>query len=280
MRIKSNQVIEVHVGDRFNNLVVLEKAYDIPYGNLWLCQCDCGLKQDILEVDLLQGNITSCEKCSHLHISKKKETTLEKYGDLTLLFEVLPSYTSKGRLQQKFCCKCICGNLCIAYLKNLKSGKTFSCGCQVQSVSRLKRIWKGILVRTDPQKCTNPSVREAYINRGITLCDEWKNFISFKEWSFSHGYSDILTIDRINNDLGYSPSNCRWVTMRQNSCNKRNSIRLPNGHSFSDLLWNLGIPTRSSLYRKYATYYKVYGELPQEILSKIEELSLDFSKII
>lgn len=72
------------------------------------------------------------------------------------------------------------------------------------------------------QRCTNPNSTyfPRYGGRGITICPEWRARHNFKEWALSHGYRDDLTIDRIDNDKGYSPENCRWVTPSQNCCNR------------------------------------------------------------
>ena len=84
--------------------------------------------------------------------------------------------------------------------------------------TRLFSIWANMLTR-----CHNPKFIRYYRygGRGITVCDEWRNdFMSFYNWAMANGYDDSLTIDRINNDGNYEPSNCRWVTIKI-QCNNR-----------------------------------------------------------
>ena len=89
--------------------------------------------------------------------------------------------------------------------------------------ARLYRIWSNMI-----QRCTNPKVDNYnfYGGRGIKVCEEWReDFVSFRNWALSNGYTDYLTLDRIDNDGNYEPSNCRWET-HLNQCNntRRNHL--------------------------------------------------------
>lgn len=77
------------------------------------------------------------------------------------------------------------------------------------------------------EHCSIDEVKRRYFDRGITVCDEWaKSTDAFIEWSLSNGYQDGLQIDRIDNDKGYSPENCRWITPKQNSRNRADNSKV------------------------------------------------------
>lgn len=84
------------------------------------------------------------------------------------------------------------------------------------SGTRLYRIWGSMLARCGHRACSNPSGVKYYIEKGITVCPEWRVFPAFAAWAMANGYSDDLTIDRENSDADYYPGNCRWVSMKEN----------------------------------------------------------------
>lgn len=130
-------------------------------------------------------------------------------------------------------CRCDCGKEKIVATTLLRSGITKSCGCLKIDNGRSKRIhgmrrhpayiiWAKII-----QRCTNPSVERypQYGGRGITICDAWRhNPGAFCQWAIENGFAVGLQIDRIDNDKGYSPENCRFVTVKQN-CRNRSTTR-------------------------------------------------------
>jgi hypothetical protein len=128
-------------------------------------------------------------------------------------------------------CKCDCGNTTIIPTNKLTSGKTKSCGCLKKetakppivvkhgmSHSRLYHVWKDMKGR-----CYRPTSQRYHTHgaRGIKVCDEWLLFKPFRKWALSNGYQENLTLDRINNDGNYEPTNCRCATMKTQANNRR-----------------------------------------------------------
>ena len=134
-------------------------------------------------------------------------------------------------------CRCDCGKESIIESSNLRRGMCVSCKSCAKTIhghygTRLYGIWKNMIKRC---YVSSEVHYNRYGGRGIKICDEWgKNFLAFSLWSVVNGYSDSLTLDRINNDKDYCPENCRWTTKSQqqrNRCDtsylKINGIRKP-----------------------------------------------------
>lgn len=152
---------------------------------------------------------------------KLKDLRNKKFGDLIVLNE---SYMRINNATY-WKCKCSCGNEKPIFSGNLILGKATSCGCKKQKTQfvRLRRIFNNM-----KQRCYNPlhTRYKDYGGRGIKICDEWlSDHKTFYDWAIKNDYTDNLSIDRIDNDGNYEPSNCRWVTMKVQQNNRRNNIK-------------------------------------------------------
>lgn len=190
----------------------------------------------------------------HKRDTRIKDLTGQQFGFLTAL-ELVTNPKRKGAHKgAHWVFSCVCGNTCIKTASNVQQaaskGLKPSCGCKTnKSVNPHKkhgmyhhpayRVWRGMITR-----CTNPRQKAwmHYGGRGITVCPEWKaDFSNF--WNdMGATYQPGLQLDRTDNDLGYNPNNCRWVTQPENARNKRNTIKLPGNKRIADISAETGIP--------------------------------------
>ena len=105
--------------------------------------------------------------------------------------------------------------------------------------------YAGMMVRCGHSKGASERSLRDYRDRGIAVCELWqKSPLAFGDWLLAHGWRKGLQIDRIDNNKGYSPENCRVVTRRDNLNNRRNTSRLDDGTSLADFCSSIGIKTR------------------------------------
>lgn len=183
-------------------------------------------------------------------MGKFQDLSGNKYGKLTVIKAI--NEKQKPGCHKKWLCKCECGNTTIVSADHLKKGDTKSCGCYFHGLSktRLYNIWGHMKSR-----CYDPADQnyKYYGKRGITICDEWKyNFSEFYKWAVNNGYSEKLTIDRIDNNARYSPSNCRWTTKKIQANNTRWNHKVNyNGEEHNIAEWAIitGIKANTIIYR-------------------------------
>ena len=162
------------------------------------------------------------------------DLTGRKFGKLTVLKRDEEKQTARYWL-----CECECGKQISTITASLTNGRTKSCGClrrkphkHGEYKTRLYRIWGSMKGR-----CNDPK-NDGYGGRGITVCEEWKEYIPFRDWALSNGYQDNLSIDRIDVNGNYKPDNCRWVDDYIQANNTRKNVNITwNGETHSLSEW-------------------------------------------
>lgn len=183
-----------------------------------------------------------------------KDLTGKKFGFWRVIKRVENHPATRSA---QWLCECECGTKRIVRGSQLKGGKSKSCGCHKNDYNRthggkgtrLYECWRHMRYR-----CENPN-NQAYKDYGardISVCEDWHDFSKFQQWANANGYDDSLTIDRIDVDGNYEPSNCRWVGSKTQMNNRRNTKHYEmDGKNLTLSEWSqlTGIP-RSTIYNR------------------------------
>lgn len=203
-------------------------------------------------------------------MSKLIDLTSKKFGRLTVIERAEDYISPKGKKYTQWLCQCDCGKFKVVSTSRLKDGTTQSCGCYSKETkekhglcnSRLYEIYYGI-----KKRCLNKNSKsyKDYGGRGISICNDWLDqdvgFVNFYNWAISNGYKDNLTLDRINTNGNYEPSNCRWVSKKEQSNNKRNNINITyNGKTQTLKQWCLELNIDYKTAHKKIKYSKIEFE--------------------
>ena len=196
---------------------------------------------------------------------EKIDLTGQPFGRLVVIREY--GRTKGGKVT--WLCRCECGAETVVTSDHLRSEHTQSCGClrleQITTHDCAHEAWYPTYA-TMMRRCGHwegASERKLsdYRDRGIAVCGLWKKSPrAFGDWLLSHGWRKGLQIDRIDNNQGYSPDNCRVVTCKENNNNKRNTLRLDDGTSLAMFCTSIGINTREGekVTKKYDRIRKMW----------------------
>ncbi len=252
-------------GQRYGNWLVLGRDDSRGYteyqkNTYWLCRCDCGTHKSLRGHRLRTGESLSCG-CRFSGF----DLTGQTYGRLT----VVNQRVGRSRTRKVFWnCVCVCGRTKAIESLKLRTGETSSCGClqrerasaansrHRRSASDEYRIWANMM-----QRCYNPKTisYENYGGRGIWICQRWRDDVSTFLADVGDRPSVKHSIDRIDNNGGYtcgkcqecaergSPANCRWATRFEQSCNRRtNRLLTHDGETLSVREWCIRLDMKRS----------------------------------
>lgn len=212
-------------GEIINNWKIIEfKGLDKNKHSLWLIECQCENKTRKIKDTSYINKHKSCRKCS----SKKRINNLygKRFNNIVVISQ--PIYKN-NRIYYE--CECDCGNIILRRSDDIKN--IISCGCHLQtkdneSRSRIYTIWYGMNYRCSEN--AKGKDKRNYYDRGIRVCDEWKDknigYQNFRNWAFSNGYKENLTIERIDVNKNYCPENCTWIDMESQAKNKTNTVKI------------------------------------------------------
>ena len=261
---------------KFGRLTVIDNLGYIYSGKQkrlnWLCRCQCGNVKKFIANNLLNGSSKSCGCIKKERIGHTATDLVgRKFGKLTVL-SFARSQIIKNKSIFYWNVKCDCGELKIVIGSNLKSGSTKSCGCVIKekakqlglnckthgySGTRIYNCWIALIGRCTNKENVN---YKWYGGRGINVCKRWFN--SFESFRSDMGdMPENMTIERVDNNGDYKPSNCRWATYMEQGKNKSNNVKIKVGGQnliLSDLARMRGV-SRQAINCKYKALINLFS---------------------
>ena len=205
-------------GVRSGSLVAIKYSGRKHNRSVWLCKCDCGNECFSYYTEINKGTKKYCSS----NCLCRNDLRYKQFGDLTVIgFE----RKSSKRLWR---CKCVCGKEKLYRTNQLTKNNITNCGCKRPILVKhgyyyhpLYKIWNGMKKRCYYK---NSDSYKYYGARGIEVCNEWKsNPEVFIKWALQNGWKEGFSIERIDVDKNYEPSNVKWIPLSRQSRNKRNS---------------------------------------------------------
>lgn len=256
---ESNRIVPYQtVANRYRQGWTLEEMFSIPYGQ----------RRDGRQTKIKKDPPIPQIKPEPSAISpRRKDWTGAQLGQIDILYPIaVPDHAQRYNPDQFFWARCTCGKeYAISHHTIMK--KVFACkSCTMKEVGkryykpnrkarkRLNKIWLGI-----NKRCSSEELD--YGSRGITVCEEWrpphsKGFENFYSWAIDNGYSNSLTLERLNVNGNYEPDNCTWITKEEQNFNKRNTIYVEY-EGIKKALCQIHKDLKSSL--PYSTIYSRYN---------------------